>query len=84
MIAEVKRLDPKPGLGYGSAPAQVVVPDVLVRALPDGSFHVELNSDTLPRVLVNRSYYATVAKSATRKARPRPISPIASRRRIGW
>jgi RNA polymerase sigma-54 factor len=67
MIAEVKRLDPKPGLRYGSAPAQVIVPDVLVRALPDGSFHVELNSDTLPRVLVDRSYYATVAKSATRK-----------------
>jgi RNA polymerase sigma-54 factor len=64
MIAEVKRLDPKPGLRYGSAPAQVIVPDVLVRALPDGSFHVELNSDTLPRVLVNRTYYATVAKSA--------------------
>jgi RNA polymerase sigma-54 factor len=67
MIAEVKRLDPKPGLRYCSAPAQVIVPDVLVRALPDGSFHVELNSDTLPRVLVNRAYYATVAKSATRK-----------------
>jgi RNA polymerase sigma-54 factor len=67
MIAEVRRLDPKPGQRYGSAPAQVVVPDVLVRGLPDGSFHVELNSDTLPRVLVNRSYYATVTKSATRK-----------------
>jgi RNA polymerase sigma-54 factor len=67
MIAEVKRLNPKPGLSYGSAPAQVIVPDVLVRALPDGSFHVELNSETLPRVLVNRSYYATVSKSATGK-----------------
>jgi RNA polymerase sigma-54 factor len=67
MISEVRRLNPKPGLGYGSAPAQVVVPDVLVRALPDGSFHVELNNETLPRVLVNRSYYATVSKSATRK-----------------
>jgi RNA polymerase sigma-54 factor len=40
---------------------------VLVRALPDGSFHVELNSETLPRVLVNRSYYANVSKSTTRK-----------------
>ncbi len=67
MISEVKRLNPKPGLGYGSAPAQVVVPDVLVRALPDGGFHVELNGETLPRLLVNRSYYATVSKSATRK-----------------
>jgi RNA polymerase sigma-54 factor len=67
MIAEVKRLNPKPGLRYGSAPAQVIVPDVFVRALPDGSFHVELNSETLPRVLVNRTYYATVCKSAARK-----------------
>ena len=67
MISEVKRLNPKPGLGYGSAPAQIVVPDVLVRALPDGSFQVELNGETLPRVLVNRTYYATVSKSATRK-----------------
>ncbi|MGD9502179.1 MAG: RNA polymerase factor sigma-54 [Methyloceanibacter sp.] len=67
MIAEVKRLNPKPGLRYGSAPAQVVVPDVFVRSLPDGSFHVELNSETLPRVLVNRTYYSTVCKSAARK-----------------
>ena len=67
MIQEVKRLNPKPGLKYGSAPSQPIVPDVLVRALPDGSFHVELNSETLPRVLINQSYYATVCKSATRK-----------------
>jgi RNA polymerase sigma-54 factor len=67
MINEVKRLNPKPGLKYGSAPTQPIVPDVLVRSLPDGSFHVELNNDTLPRVLVNQSYYATVCKSAMRK-----------------
>jgi RNA polymerase sigma-54 factor len=67
MIQEVRRLNPKPGLKYGSAPAQPIVPDVFVRALPDGSFHVELNSDTLPRVLVNQTYYATVSRSATRK-----------------
>ncbi len=67
MIQELRRLNPKPGLQYGSAPSQPIVPDVLVRALPDGSFYVELNSDTLPRVLINQSYYATVSKSATRK-----------------
>jgi RNA polymerase sigma-54 factor len=67
MIAEVKRLNPKPGLKYGSSPSQPIVPDVLVRSLPNGSFHVELNSDTLPRVLVNQSYYATVSKSPLRK-----------------
>jgi len=67
MIAEVRRLNPKPGLKYGSAPSQPIVPDVLVRSLPDGRYHVELNSDTLPRVLVNQTYYATVSKSKMRK-----------------
>jgi RNA polymerase sigma-54 factor len=67
MIAEVKLLNPKPGLKYGSTPTQPIVPDVLVRSLPDGSFHVELNSDTLPRVLVNQTYYATVSKSASKQ-----------------
>jgi RNA polymerase sigma-54 factor len=67
MIQEVKRLNPKPGLKYGSSPSQPIVPDVLVRPLPDGCWHVELNSDTLPRVLVNQAYYACVAKSATSK-----------------
>lgn len=67
MVKEIRQLNPKPGLKYGSTPAQPIVPDVLVRSLPDGSFHVELNSETLPRVLVNQSYYTTVSKSATRK-----------------
>ena len=67
MINEVKRLNPKPGLKYGTSPSQPIVPDVLVRGLPDGNFHVELNSDTLPRVLVNQSYYVTVSKSTTRR-----------------
>lgn len=64
MISEIKGLNPKPGLQYGSVPVQPVVPDVLVRPARDGSWHVELNSDTLPRVLVNRSYYATVSTVA--------------------
>jgi RNA polymerase sigma-54 factor len=67
MVQEVKRLNPKPGLKYGTSPTQAIVPDVFVRVLPDGSFHVELNSDTLPKVLVNQSYYAKVAKAATCK-----------------
>ena len=83
MIKEVRRLNPKPGLKYRPSPTQPIVPDVLVRALPDGSFHVELNSDTLPRVLVNQSYYATVSKSTTAR-RTRAIWSTASRPRIGW
>jgi len=64
MVAEIKRLNPKPGLKFGSIQIQPILPDVLVRPTPGGSWLVELNSDTLPRVLVNRSYYATVAKTA--------------------
>ena len=43
---------------------RAVVPDVLLRSSPDGSWIVELNPDTLPRVLVNQAYYARVSKSA--------------------
>ena len=31
---------------------------------PDGAWQVELNSDTLPKVLVNQRYYAQVSKTA--------------------
>jgi RNA polymerase sigma-54 factor len=68
MIAEIKALNPKPGLKFGSFQVQTVVPDISVRAAKDGSWMIELNSDTLPRVLVNRSYYTTVStKSCSEK-----------------
>jgi len=66
MIAEVRRLNPKPGLGFGSTLVQPIVPDVFVRPGPDGGWIVELNSDTLPKVLVNQSYYAEVSAVARR------------------
>ena len=64
MISEIKGLNPKPGLRFGTVQIQPVLPDVSVRPAHDGSWLVELNNDTLPRVLVNRSYYATVSKTA--------------------
>ena len=64
MIAEIKRLNPKPGLQFGTVQIQPVLPDVIVRPARDGSWVVELNNDTLPRVLVNRTYYTTVSKCA--------------------
>jgi RNA polymerase sigma-54 factor len=66
MIAEIRRLNPKPGLAFGSALVQPIVPDVFVRPGPDGGWIVELNSDTLPKVLVNQSYYAEVSATARR------------------
>jgi RNA polymerase sigma-54 factor len=64
MVAEIRRLNPKPGLAFGSAVVQPIVPDVFVRAGQDGAWLVELNSDTLPKVLVNQTYYAEVSKTA--------------------
>lgn len=66
MAAEVRRLDPKPGRAFGGAPLQPRVADVIVRPATDGSWTVELNSDALPRVLVNHSYAAQVSAGAKR------------------
>jgi RNA polymerase sigma-54 factor len=63
MIGEIRRLNPKPGLKFGAARMQTMVPDVYVRPGPDGGWHVELNSDTLPRVLVNQTYYTELSKT---------------------
>jgi RNA polymerase sigma-54 factor len=66
MIAELRRLNPKPGHVFGSEPVQPVVPDVSVRPAPDGTWLVELNNDTLPRVLVNNRYMAQVSRGTVR------------------
>ncbi|HEX9159798.1 MAG TPA: RNA polymerase factor sigma-54 [Rhizomicrobium sp.] len=62
MIAEIRALTPKPGLAFGAEPVQAVVPDVFVREAADGSWLVELNTETLPRLLVNSRYYTTVVQ----------------------
>ncbi|MDX5361275.1 MAG: RNA polymerase factor sigma-54 [Alphaproteobacteria bacterium] len=63
MIAEVRALEPKPGRAFGGAPVQPVVPDVFVRESQSGGWLVELNSETLPRVLVNSRYYTQIGRS---------------------
>ncbi|MEO5867051.1 MAG: RNA polymerase factor sigma-54, partial [Sphingomonas sp.] len=57
MIRELRNYDPKPGCRFGGETAQSVVPDIFVARRKDG-WMIEINTATLPRVLVNRSYYA--------------------------
>ncbi|WP_246697358.1 hypothetical protein [Rhizobium sp. G21] len=57
MLGEIRALDPKPGSSFESAPSESIIPDVIVKAAPDGGWTVEINPDTLPRVLVNQTYY---------------------------
>jgi RNA polymerase sigma-54 factor len=66
MIAELRALNPKPGHAFGSEPVQPVIPDVIVRASPEGAWIVELNTETLPRVLINNQYLARVSTGAAR------------------
>ena len=67
MIAEIRRLDPKPGASFDQAPAPAVVPDVLMRRAEDGGWILELNPETLPRVLVNRGFHARCQVGARSK-----------------
>ena len=63
MLSEIRALDPKPGRGFSSSPIETVVPDIFVREEPGGSWGVELNPETMPRVLVNRTYYAQINRA---------------------
>ena len=69
MIGEIRALDPKPGYAFASGHMEAIVPDILLRRAA-GSWQIELNPDTLPRVLVNSVYYAEVSRTAlSREAR---------------
>ncbi len=61
MTEEIKALDPKPALAFDHTITQPITPDVLMRPAPGGSWIIELNSDSLPKVLVNNRYYTEVS-----------------------
>jgi RNA polymerase sigma-54 factor len=61
MIGEIKALDPRPALSFDGEAAPPVIPDVLMRPDRRGGWIVELNSETVPRVLVNSDYFALVS-----------------------
>jgi RNA polymerase sigma-54 factor len=64
MIAELKALNPRPGAAFDAEPSPAIVPDVFVRADASGGWRIDLNADTLPRVLVDQTYHARVAHAA--------------------
>ncbi|TPL37550.1 RNA polymerase factor sigma-54 [Mesorhizobium sp. B2-4-6] len=68
MLAEIRALDPRPGLAFSGGASDAIVADVEVRAANDGSWAVELNADTLPRVLVDNVYFARISSHAKDKA----------------
>ena len=68
MLGELREYDPKPGLRFGGGSGEVVSPDILLTSLADGGWDIRLNPATLPRVIVNRSYYVELRGNCDDKA----------------
>jgi RNA polymerase sigma-54 factor len=67
MLAELRAYDPKPGLKFDGSEGAPVVPDVLVTGDADKGWHIALNQATLPRLVLNRSYYVELRNSCADK-----------------
>ena len=67
MVNEIRALNPKPALNFNYEIAQAIIPDILMKPKPDGGWAVELNPDTQPHIMVNKTYYAKVSKDAQTK-----------------
>ena len=68
MVMEIRELNPKPGSGFVHEVVQAVEPDMFIRRTPDGNWHLELNMNNFPKVMVNRRYYKKVS-ATTRNVR---------------
>ena len=72
MLQELRTLDPRPGQAFDFEPIQPVAPDLFLTVARDPDtgeegWHIELNTDALPKVLVDRNYHATLMKGARAK-----------------
>lgn len=64
MADEIRALDPKPALSFDFEPVQPIRPDVLMRRHSSSGWVIDLNPETLPRVLVNNAYHARIKGAA--------------------
>ena len=67
MISEIRQLNPKPGFAYGNDNVQIVIPDVFVEQSEDGGWKIELNTETLPKVIANQKYFTKLSASCSRE-----------------
>jgi RNA polymerase sigma-54 factor len=68
MLVELRGYDPKPGLKYGSGDRAPVVPDILISGSGAAGWDIALNEATLPRLVVNRSYYVELRNGCIDRA----------------
>lgn len=67
MLAELRGYDPRPGLRFGGEPVALAVPDVILAEDAEGGWLVSINQETLPRLIVNRSYYTELRTACSAK-----------------
>jgi RNA polymerase sigma-54 factor len=67
MMGELRGYDPKPGLRFGGESGGAVTPDILIDPARDGGWKISLNEATLPKLVVNRSYYVELKTSCADK-----------------
>ena len=67
MISEMRECNPKPASEFEHLVVQTAIPDVLMKRMPKnlgGGWRVELNHETLPKVLINQEYYSEIKEAA--------------------
>ena len=74
MVAELRRLDPKPGAKFENEPLRPLIPDVLMRPMPVksaemGDWLLEINPETMPRLLIRRGFHARLTAGASRETK---------------
>lgn len=62
LINKIKSLNPKPTASYYDNSTSYVIPDIFITRNNLGEYRVELNSMTLPRLLINHRYYTELKK----------------------
>ncbi len=67
MIAEIRALNPRPAAAFDTSEAETLIPEVIIKSDRAGGWHIELNSDALPKVLINNKYYGNVSEQARSK-----------------
>ena len=64
MLRELRGYNPRPGLAFAPSSDDAITPDILLTETADGGWDVAINEATLPRLIVNRSYYVQLSKGS--------------------
>jgi RNA polymerase sigma-54 factor len=62
MIAEIRALNPKPGMEFWPSSVEAVIPDILIERDRSGGWAIQLNGETLPRICINHGFYAAAKR----------------------